>query len=84
MSEQLCRRNGANVRGYFVWSFMDVFEFLAGYYSRFGLHHVDFSDPALPRQPKLSAKWYSKFLRSEIGINVEVMVGEDGRSHAQQ
>ncbi|KAM3410015.1 hypothetical protein ACQJBY_002331 [Aegilops geniculata] len=77
-------RNGANVKGYFVWSFLDVFEFMAGYYSRYGLHYVDFQDPELPRQPKLSAKWYSKFLKSEIGINIENMVSPDTRSHAQQ
>ncbi|VAH06638.1 unnamed protein product [Triticum turgidum subsp. durum] len=77
-------RNGANVKGYFVWSFLDVFEFMAGYYSRYGLHYVDFQDPELPRQPKLSAKWYSKFLKSEIGISIEKMVSPDTRSHAQQ
>jgi beta-glucosidase len=35
-------RNGANVKGYFVWSFLDVFELLVGYYSRYSLYHVDF------------------------------------------
>lgn len=77
-------RNGANVKGYFVCSFLDVFELLAGYHSRFGLHYVDFEDPGLPRQPKFSAQWYSKFLRSEIGINIENMVSPDASSHAQQ
>ncbi|KAM0954378.1 putative beta-glucosidase [Dioscorea sansibarensis] len=56
-------RNGANVRGYFVWSLMDVFEFLAGYQSRFGLYFVDFKDKDLKRIPKLSAHWYSNFLK---------------------
>ena len=72
------------MKGYFVWSFLDVFELLAGYYLRYGLHYIDFQDPGLPRQPKLSAKWYSKFLRSEIGINIESMVSPDAWSHAQQ
>ena len=58
------------MKGYFVWSFLDVFELLAGYYSRYGLYHVDFKDPELPRQPKLSAQWYSKFVRSEIRMFV--------------
>uniref|UniRef100_A0A0D3G6R0 Uncharacterized protein n=1 Tax=Oryza barthii TaxID=65489 RepID=A0A0D3G6R0_9ORYZ len=75
-------RNGANVKGYFVWSFLDVFELFAGYHSPFGLHHVDFEDPSLPRQPKLSAQWYSKFLRSEIGINIEKMISPDEHEHA--
>ena len=72
------------MKGYFVWSFLDVFELLAGYYSRYGLYHVDFKDPELPRQPKLSAQWYSKFLRSEIRINIESMTSTDASSHAEQ
>jgi beta-glucosidase len=63
---------------------MDVFELLAGNYLRYGLHYIDFQDPGLARQPKLSAKWYSKFLRSEIGINLENMVSPNARSHAQE
>jgi beta-glucosidase/6-phospho-beta-glucosidase/beta-galactosidase len=49
MIHHMCasRRNGANVKGYFVWSFLDVFELLAGYYSRYDLYHVDFQDPEL-------------------------------------
>ncbi|KAH7676646.1 Beta-glucosidase protein [Dioscorea alata] len=66
-------RNGANVKGYFVWSFMDVFEFLAGYQSRFGLYFVDFDDKELKRIPKLSAHWYSNFLK---GKNIKEMLGE--------
>lgn len=77
-------RNGANVKGYFVWSFLDVFELLAGYHSPFGLHYVDFEDPNLPRQPKLSAHWYSKFLRGEIGINIENTISPDEHEHADQ
>uniref|UniRef100_A0A0E0F0I8 4-hydroxy-7-methoxy-3-oxo-3,4-dihydro-2H-1,4-benzoxazin-2-yl glucosidebeta-D-glucosidase n=1 Tax=Oryza meridionalis TaxID=40149 RepID=A0A0E0F0I8_9ORYZ len=75
-------RNGANVKGYFVWSFLDMFELFAGYHSPFGLHHVDFEDPSLPRQPKLSAQWYSKFLRSEIGINIENMISPHEHEHS--
>ncbi|CAL4900331.1 unnamed protein product [Urochloa decumbens] len=77
-------RSGANVKGYFVWSFLDVFELMAGYYSRYGLYLVDFKDPELPRQPKLSARWYSKFLRNEIGINIESIISTDASSHAKQ
>ncbi|ONK62938.1 uncharacterized protein A4U43_C07F9680 [Asparagus officinalis] len=54
--------DGSNVRGYFVWSFLDVFEFLSGYESSFGLYDVDFDDIERKRQPKLSAHWYSNFL----------------------
>ncbi|KFK21927.1 hypothetical protein AALP_AAs61286U000100, partial [Arabis alpina] len=56
-------RNGSNTRGYFVWSFMDLFELLRGYETCFGLYYVNFSDPYLKRSPKLSAQWYSAFLK---------------------
>ncbi|XP_028552937.1 lactase-phlorizin hydrolase [Dendrobium catenatum] len=57
-------RNGVNVKGYFVWSFVDVFEFLTGYQTNCGLYHVDFNDDSRPRTPKLSAHWYSNFLKN--------------------
>ncbi|OWM69098.1 hypothetical protein CDL15_Pgr025285 [Punica granatum] len=56
-------RNGSNARGYFTWSFMDVFELLDGYDSGFGLYYVDLDDPDLKRYPKHSAHWYSQFLK---------------------
>ncbi|KAI3958247.1 hypothetical protein MKW92_050741 [Papaver armeniacum] len=58
-------RNGTNTRGYFVWSFVDVFEVLFGYTVRYGLVHVDFEDKELKRQPKSSARWYSNFLKNK-------------------
>ncbi|KAI3890502.1 hypothetical protein MKX03_025044 [Papaver bracteatum] len=57
-------RNGANAKGYFVWSFLDVFEVLSGYQSRYGLVHVDFDSKELKRTPKSSALWYSNFLKT--------------------
>ncbi|WOL09641.1 beta-glucosidase 18 isoform X1 [Canna indica] len=54
---------GADVRGYFFWSLIDNFEWAFGYTIRFGLIHVDFQTQK--RTPKLSAKWYKKFLSSE-------------------
>ncbi|GAB4829875.1 glycosyl hydrolase 1 [Ancistrocladus abbreviatus] len=58
-------RNGSNARGYFSWSFLDVFELLGGYQSIFGLYYVDFDDPNLTRRPKLSQRWYSAFLKGK-------------------
>ncbi|XP_076947991.1 beta-glucosidase 16-like [Bidens hawaiensis] len=55
-------RNGANVRGYFVWSLMDNYEWNHGYNVRFGLHYVD--RKTFDRIPKLSAKWYQEFLKN--------------------
>ncbi|KAJ8898601.1 hypothetical protein K2173_004214 [Erythroxylum novogranatense] len=59
-------RNGSNMKGYFVWSFLDVFELLDGYASSYGLYYVDLNDPELKRQRKLSATWYSEFLKGNL------------------
>ncbi|XP_018459194.1 LOW QUALITY PROTEIN: beta-glucosidase 3-like [Raphanus sativus] len=56
-------RNGSDTRGYFVWSFMDLYELLRGYEFSFGLYSVNFSDPYRKRSPKLSAYWYTSFLK---------------------
>uniref|UniRef100_A0ACD5XC65 Uncharacterized protein n=1 Tax=Avena sativa TaxID=4498 RepID=A0ACD5XC65_AVESA len=55
-------RNGADVRGYFIWSLVDNFEWLYGYTLRFGLYHVNFKTQE--RTPKLSAQWYKEFLQN--------------------
>ena len=52
---------GVKVRGYFLWSFMDNFEWAEGYTKRFGIVHVDFD--TLERTPKSSAAWYSDLIR---------------------
>ncbi|KOM37524.1 hypothetical protein LR48_Vigan03g090600 [Vigna angularis] len=65
-------RSGLNVKGYFVWSFMDVFEIVGGYESSYGLYYVDMNDPNLGRQPKLSAKWYSNFLKGKPSMDPKI------------
>uniref|UniRef100_A0A453GFM5 Uncharacterized protein n=1 Tax=Aegilops tauschii subsp. strangulata TaxID=200361 RepID=A0A453GFM5_AEGTS len=75
-------RNGANVKGYFVWNFLDIFEFLAGYKLGFGMYRVDFDDEARPREARLSARWYSRFLKNN-GISAQSEVDDTGH-HAQQ
>lgn len=47
---------GADVRGYYLWSFLDNFEWALGYDKRFGIVHVDYE--SLVRTPKDSAAWY--------------------------
>ena len=39
---------------------MDNFEWARGYTEKFGLHYVNFSDPAQPRTPKASSMWYKQ------------------------
>jgi len=56
-------RNGSSVHGYFVWSFLDVFEVLFAYRFRFGLYGVDFSAADRTRYARHSARWYAGFLR---------------------
>ncbi|KAH0894479.1 hypothetical protein HID58_056908 [Brassica napus] len=56
-------KNGSDTRGYFVWSFMDLYELLRGYEFSFGLYTVNFSDPYRKRSPKLSAYLYTSFLK---------------------
>ncbi|KAK7373944.1 hypothetical protein VNO80_07366 [Phaseolus coccineus] len=58
-------RSGLNVKGYFVWSFLDVFELVSGFEIGYGLYYVDMNDPNLRRLPKLSAEWYSSFLKGK-------------------
>lgn len=52
---------GANVKGYFVWSLLDNFEWASGYDKRFGMIHVDFD--TLERIPKASAGWYAGVIK---------------------
>ena len=53
--------DGVPVLGYFVWSFLDNFEWEDGYTRRFGIVHVDFETQR--RTPKLSAAYYSAVIR---------------------
>jgi beta-glucosidase len=53
---------GINLRGYFIWSLMDNFEWASGYRPRFGIIRVDY--PTQRRTPKLSAHWYSEVIKN--------------------
>ncbi|TXS40228.1 beta-glucosidase [Streptomyces sp. uw30] len=54
---------GVDVRGYFVWSLLDNFEWAEGYARRFGLVHVDYETQE--RTPKASYGWLRDVLRAQ-------------------
>src|SRR5580700_2947676 len=51
---------GYPIKGYFLWSLMDNYEWADGYSKRFGIHYVDFKTQT--RTPKLSAEWYREVI----------------------
>ncbi len=53
---------GLDLRGYYIWSLLDNFEWAAGYSQRFGLVHVDFE--TLVRTPKDSYYWLQELIRA--------------------
>jgi beta-glucosidase len=55
---------GVPVRGYFLWSLLDNFEWADGYSKRFGIVYVDFATQK--RTPKLSATFYKKVIRDNL------------------
>lgn len=59
---QKANDEGVDVRGYFLWTFLDNFEWDKGYTERFGIVHVDFRTQK--RIVKDSAFWYQKIIES--------------------
>jgi beta-glucosidase len=54
--------DGVDVRGYFVWSLTDNFEWAHGFSKRFGLIRIDYETQA--RILKDSGKWYAQVIAS--------------------
>ena len=54
--------DGLDIKGYYLWSFLDNFEWLFGYGPKFGLVEVDRN--SLERKPKNSLKYYEKIIRN--------------------
>ena len=61
--------DGVNVKGHFVWTLMDNFEWDEGYWIRMGQVYVDYKDNQ-KRYIKDSAFWYSQLIRTH-DINCE-------------
>jgi beta-glucosidase len=57
---QRAASEGYPIKGYFLWSLLDNFEWTDGYSKRFGIHHVDFKTQK--RTPKLSAEYYKSVI----------------------
>lgn len=64
--------NAADVRGYFLWSLLDNFEWSHGYSKRFGLYYVDYKTQE--RTPKPAVEWYKQVVTSNA------IIIPDGRS----
>ncbi|MEO6549780.1 MAG: GH1 family beta-glucosidase [Ferruginibacter sp.] len=57
---------GVNVKGYFVWSFTDNFEWAEGFKPRFGLVYIDFETQK--RIIKDSGYWFGRFIQSNTAV----------------
>ena len=58
---------GVDLRGFFVWSLLDNFEWAEGYTKRFGIVHVDFTTQR--RTPRASARWYARVAAAADGTS---------------
>jgi beta-glucosidase len=58
--------DGVPLRGYFLWSLLDNFEWAFGYSRRFGIVFVDFE--TLERVPKQSFAWYRDFIAAQRAV----------------
>ena len=54
--------DGARLKGYFVWSLLDNFEWANGYGKRFGIVRVDYATQQ--RTPKASYHWLARQMRA--------------------
>jgi 6-phospho-beta-galactosidase len=62
-------QEGVNVKGYYVWSLMDVLSWSNGYNKRYGLFYVDFETQK--RYPKKSAYWFKKIAKTKRLVSVD-------------
>ena len=60
--------DGIDIRGYYLWSLLDNFEWNVGTFMRYGIHYTDFE--TLERTPKKSAGWYKQVITNS-GFELE-------------
>jgi beta-glucosidase len=70
LAARSAQRRGVALRGYFVWSLLDNFEWAEGYSRRFGVIQVDFA--TLRRTPKASFHWLADVIRRQPPSNKDV------------
>ncbi|OVA12443.1 Glycoside hydrolase [Macleaya cordata] len=59
-------REGADVRGFLLWSYIDNFEWDSGYPFRLGLYYVNYTDNDMRRIPKASAFWFRDAMNPKL------------------
>lgn len=64
------KKEGCNVKGFYVWSTMDLYSWINGYEKRYGLVRVDYNTSNLKRIPKKSYYWYKNFINEQQKNNV--------------
>ncbi|MFA7107506.1 MAG: GH1 family beta-glucosidase [Sphaerochaetaceae bacterium] len=61
------KKDNVDIRGYFLWSLLDNFEWNSGYSKRFGIVHVDYENQK--RTIKDSGYWYQDFIKNNLIIH---------------
>lgn len=65
-------RDGCDLRGYMMWTFIDNFEWREGFEKKFGIIEMDHEDPTLERKPRPSAEMYRDVIAAN-GITQEII-----------
>lgn len=76
-----CLKKNIDIKGYFVWSLMDNFEWAEGYSKRFGLISVDFE--TFERKFKNSAYWYADIIQKWKTIHHEKQIHHRGTENTE-
>jgi beta-glucosidase len=69
---------GVPLRGYFVWSLLDNFEWAEGYAKRFGLYYTDYTTQE--RTLKDSGRYYRAVIRASAPLSAETPLDEEGNA----